>query len=83
MHHGDVACVHVNCPCLLLCVGSAVLVTTTTDMDKTGASYYGEQGLHYLSTRGDGNMVQLGRLVIILTMSSPVLLFQPVCLMPL
>ena len=41
-------------------VGSAVLVTTTTDMDKTGASYYGEQGLHYLSMRGDGNMVPLG-----------------------
>ena len=54
--------VHLNCPCLSLCVGSAVLVTTTTEMDKTGASYYGEQGLHYLSTRGDGNMVQLGRL---------------------
>lgn len=46
--------------CLLIHVGSAVLVTTTTDMDKTGASYYGEQGLHYLSMRGDGNMVPLG-----------------------
>ena len=45
---------------VVICVGSAVLVTTTTDMDKTGASYYGEQGLHYLSMRGDGNMVPLG-----------------------
>ena len=35
-------------------------MTTTTDMDKTGASYYGEQGLHYLSMRGDGNAVPLG-----------------------
>ena len=46
--------------------GSAVLVLTTTDVDKTGASYYGEQGLHYLSARGDGNMVPLGRHVWIL-----------------
>ena len=40
-------------------VGSAVLVSTTTEVDKTGASYYGEQGLHYLSARGEGNIVQL------------------------
>ena len=41
--------------------GSAVLVLTTTDVDKTGASYYGEQGLHYLSARGDGNTVPLSK----------------------
>ena len=40
--------------------GSGVLVLTTTEVDKTGASYYGEQGLHYLSAKGEGNMVLLG-----------------------
>ncbi len=33
---------------------------TTTEVDKTGASYYGEQGLHYLSAKGEGNIVILG-----------------------
>jgi translation initiation factor 2A len=41
--------------------GTAVLVVTTTDVDKTGASYYGEQGLLYLSARGDGNLVILDK----------------------
>lgn len=41
--------------------GSAVLVVTTTDVDKTGSSYYGEQGLLYLSARGDGNLVILDK----------------------
>lgn len=39
--------------------GSGLLVLTNTEVDKTGGSYYGEQGLHYLSVRGDGNMVPL------------------------
>jgi translation initiation factor 2A len=41
--------------------GSAVLVVTSTDVDKTGSSYYGEQGLLYLSARGDGNLVILDK----------------------
>ena len=46
---------------MLLChSGSGVLVLTTTEVDKTGASYYGEQGLHYLSAKGEGNIVLLG-----------------------
>lgn len=51
-----------SCTFFLSCefaVGSAVLVLTTTEVDKTGASYYGEQGLHYLSSKGDGNIVIL------------------------
>lgn len=44
--------------------GSGVLVLTTTEVDKTGASYYGEQGLHYLSSKGDGNIVILGELLL-------------------
>ena len=44
-------------------LGSAVLVVTTTDVDTTGASYYGEQTLHYISTSGESSMVQLGNLL--------------------
>lgn len=40
-------------------VASAVLVTASTEVDKTGASYYGEQTLHYLATNGDSAVVQL------------------------
>lgn len=29
-------------------------------MDKTGASYYGEQTLHYLAVNGETALVQLG-----------------------
>ncbi|KAL9964538.1 hypothetical protein ACROYT_G028193 [Oculina patagonica] len=41
--------------------GSAVLVVTATDVDKSGASYYGEQTLHYISTSGESSMVQLAK----------------------
>uniref|UniRef100_UPI00358E4400 eukaryotic translation initiation factor 2A n=1 Tax=Myxine glutinosa TaxID=7769 RepID=UPI00358E4400 len=40
---------------------TAVLSLATTDVDKTGASYYGEQGLHYLATNGDSAIVQLSK----------------------
>ena len=43
------------------CKGSSVLVVTSTDVDKTGASYYGEQGLLHLSDRGDGTLVILDK----------------------
>lgn len=38
---------------------SAVLVTASTDVDKSGASYYGEQMLHYLGVNGETAVVQL------------------------
>ncbi|KAK1162546.1 hypothetical protein AOXY_G17427 [Acipenser oxyrinchus oxyrinchus] len=38
---------------------TAVLVTASTEVDKTGASYYGEQTLHYIATNGEGAVVQL------------------------
>nr|XP_057935959.1 eukaryotic translation initiation factor 2A [Doryrhamphus excisus] len=38
---------------------SAVLVTASTEVDKTGASYYGEQTLHYLAVSGETALVQL------------------------
>ena len=42
-------------------IGTAVLVVTATDVDKSGASYYGEQGLYYLSAKGDGNIIPLSK----------------------
>ncbi|XP_071389010.1 eukaryotic translation initiation factor 2A isoform X1 [Centroberyx affinis] len=38
---------------------SALLVTASTEVDKTGASYYGEQTLHYLAVNGESAVVQL------------------------
>lgn len=38
---------------------TAVLVTASTDVDKTGASYYGEQTLHYIAVNGESAAVQL------------------------
>ncbi|XP_066478159.1 eukaryotic translation initiation factor 2A isoform X2 [Tiliqua scincoides] len=38
---------------------TAVLVIASTEVDKTGASYYGEQTLHYMATNGESAVVQL------------------------
>ncbi|XP_072247916.1 eukaryotic translation initiation factor 2A [Leuresthes tenuis] len=40
---------------------SAVLVTASTEVDKTGASYYGQQTLHYLAVSGETALVQLAK----------------------
>ncbi|XP_053566011.1 eukaryotic translation initiation factor 2A [Bombina bombina] len=40
---------------------TAVLVTASTDVDKTGASYYGEQTLHYIAVNGESAVVQLAK----------------------
>jgi len=34
-----------------------MLILTSTEVDTTGASYYGEQALHFVSTRGDAVLV--------------------------
>lgn len=39
--------------------GTAMLVIASTEVDKTGASYYGEQTLHYIATNGETAVVQL------------------------
>ncbi|XP_003707307.2 eukaryotic translation initiation factor 2A [Megachile rotundata] len=41
--------------------GTNVLLMTSTEVDKTGASYYGKQTLHYLSTKGETAMVMLSK----------------------
>lgn len=38
---------------------TAVLVTASVEVDRTGASYYGEQTLHYLAANGETAVVQL------------------------
>ncbi|XP_074859840.1 eukaryotic translation initiation factor 2A isoform X3 [Carettochelys insculpta] len=40
---------------------TAVLVIASTEVDKTGASYYGEQTLHYIATNGESAVVQLSK----------------------
>merc|ERR1719402_24327 len=39
--------------------GVAVLILAHTDVDNTGASYYGETNLHYIDVRGESAIVQL------------------------
>ncbi len=39
--------------------GNYVLLLTSTETDKTGATYYGKQSLHFLSTKGDTAIVLL------------------------
>nr|XP_039266838.1 eukaryotic translation initiation factor 2A-like [Styela clava] len=39
--------------------GTAILIRAATEVDTTGASYYGEQSLHYMSCNGDTSIVQL------------------------
>lgn len=39
--------------------GNGLLLMTSTDVDQTGASYYGKQALHFMSTNGESYSVQL------------------------
>jgi len=41
--------------------GNTVLLLTQAEVDKTGASYYGKQQLHYMSIKGDSGMVGLAK----------------------
>lgn len=42
-------------------IGTAALIVTSTEVDQTGGSYYGEQGLHFIATNGESNVVALGK----------------------
>jgi len=37
--------------------GTALLILVSSDKDTTGASYYGEQSLHFMNTQGESNIV--------------------------
>lgn len=39
--------------------GSGLLLLTSTEVDPSGASYYGKQALHFMTTKGDSFAVQL------------------------
>jgi len=41
--------------------GDALLVSTHTDVDKSGKSYYGEDGLHFLCIDGKSENITLGK----------------------
>nr|CAH0104423.1 unnamed protein product [Daphnia galeata] len=41
--------------------GNCVLLMTSTDVDTSGASYYGKQTLHFLDVKGTSAMVQLSK----------------------
>lgn len=44
----------------MLALGTSVLVSTQTEVDKTGQSYYGETNLYYLGSEGLSSQVHLG-----------------------
>nr|CAH7758227.1 unnamed protein product [Callosobruchus chinensis] len=41
--------------------GNNALLLTTTEVDKTGGSYYGKQGLHFMGLNGQTSMITLGK----------------------
>ncbi|XP_059486657.1 eukaryotic translation initiation factor 2A [Neocloeon triangulifer] len=41
--------------------GTTVLLMTNVDVDSSGASYYGKQSLHFVTTKGDSSMVALAK----------------------
>lgn len=41
--------------------GTGLLLLTSTDVDQTGASYYGKQTLHFMNTKGESFGVQLSK----------------------
>lgn len=43
--------------------GTGVLLMTSTEVDKSGSSYYGKQALHFISTKGETAMVLLSKSV--------------------
>lgn len=45
--------------------GSGLLLLTSTEVDASGASYYGKQALHFMSSKGDSFAVHLSETIII------------------
>ncbi|XP_017476680.1 PREDICTED: eukaryotic translation initiation factor 2A [Rhagoletis zephyria] len=41
--------------------GSGILLLTSTEVDKSGASYYGNQALHFMATKGDSCSAPLSK----------------------
>lgn len=41
--------------------GNNALLLTTTEVDKTGGSYYGKQGLHFIGLNGQTSIIGLSK----------------------
>ena len=41
--------------------GTALLILTSLEVDASGASYYGEQSLHYMDVTGESSLVPFGK----------------------
>lgn len=39
--------------------GTGLIIITSTEVDQSGASYYGKQALHFISTKGDSCAITL------------------------
>lgn len=39
--------------------GTALIILVSSDKDTTGASYYGEQSLHFMNVQGESNLIHL------------------------
>lgn len=47
--------------CIVIMAGTCMLILTSTEVDTTGASYYGEQSLHFINVKGDASLVPFGK----------------------
>ena len=41
-----------------------MLILVSAEVDTTGKTYYGEQSLHFMTTKGESSLVPLGLFVI-------------------
>lgn len=41
--------------------GNNALLLTSTEVDKTGGSYYGKQGLHFMGLNGQTSIVTMSK----------------------
>lgn len=41
--------------------GNNALLLTSTEVDKTGGSYYGKQGLHFMGLNGETSFINLSK----------------------
>ena len=42
-------------------LGTCMLILTSTEVDTSGASYYGEQSLHFINVKGDASLIPFGK----------------------
>lgn len=62
-------------PWYIFWLGKSLLLHASTETDKTGSSYYGEQSLYFLSDEGDSIHVTLGKSCILVEYFKEIQLF--------